>query len=412
MQYSLLLIIAFINRVGARDGDETSGMCGASAGVVDDLHLLQLRGAKSLLTSLVRTGPVEESDASGPEKFGDHCDETLEYDADGDFEVQGQTCEASTALTTPAPEEETGFCTQEPGTCTCIHAAYPCLAVYKGACMCIGLTDKALCEGAFKGAYCERPESCGENCHICKDSTHCKTCTAGYVLAHGECKNKEELFQSVGMSAAGNFVHLGSPDMYAALEQAYEGSLGKTEAMELVKEGFMHYYEDNFDLILVTPATALDGPHSNAQFFPSYGDRAVLRGIISMKLYENSPSAIPLMHEIEHAWGVFLNDVLPGHLSVSGPHWGMSAMDKRGMLAGFTAAGVTCSSGTLGEEDCVQPLRWDFSQGSSCCSHDNIGGFSQWDLLLMGLVSPAEMTGEKLVFSRHRPALSALASRT
>ena len=131
------------------------------------------------------------------------------------------------------------------------------------------------------------------------------------------------------------------------------------ELLDLLEERFLHYYEDNFDFIVVTPASGLHGPHSNAQFFPAYGDRAVLRGVISMELYENSPSFIPLMHEIEHAWGVFLNEVLPGHLSASGPHWGMSAMEKRGMLAGFSAAGVTCTSGTLGEADCVQPFDAD-----------------------------------------------------
>ena len=39
------------------------------------------------------------------------------------------------------------------------------------------------------------------------------------------------------------------------------------------------------------------------------GDAETLRGIISLKLYDNRPSAIPLMHEIEHAWGVFLANV-------------------------------------------------------------------------------------------------------
>ena len=31
-------------------------------------------------------------------------------------------------------------------------------------------------------------------------------CMEGYVLAHGECKNSEELYGSIGINAAGNFV--------------------------------------------------------------------------------------------------------------------------------------------------------------------------------------------------------------
>ena len=108
--------------------------------------------------------------------------------------------------------------------------------------------------------------------------------------------------------------------------------------------------------------------------------------------------AIPLMHEIEHAWGVFLSHVLPGHMTHSGPHWGIAAMHKRGMLAGFASAGVRCSSGQLGSSSCRQPLKWDFREGSVCCSHDSIGGYNRWDLLLMGLITPQEMSGEKLVF--------------
>ena len=73
------------------------------------------------------------------------------------------------------------------------------------------------------------------------------------------------------------------------------------------------------------------------------------------------------MHEIEHAWGVFLSHVLPGHMTHSGPHWGIAAMHKRGILAGFASAGVRCSSGQLGTSSCRQPLKWDFREGSVLC---------------------------------------------
>merc|ERR1712232_865325 len=79
-------------------------------------------------------------------------------------------------------------------------------------------------------------------------------------------------------------------------------------------------------------------------------------------------------------------------------HWGMSALEKQGMLGGFARTNMKCKSGTW--PDCNTNgqggyvVLWDFSSGAPAQSHDAIGAYSKYELQLMGLYTAAELANE------------------
>jgi len=219
----------------------------------------------------------------------------------------------------------------------------------------------------------------------------------------GVCQDMGMVFSKAHHAVKGNLVLLGSEEVFHGLEMGFAGTIQRWRAEEYVIKEFLYFYKDVFDFIVVLPSHHLDGRISYAENFHLEGDRSAeskLRSAILMQMYGMKTSAIPLMHELAHEWGIFgdIEKLTPGRLRSVGPHWGMSVMHKRGMLGGFPASAVKCSEGVLGEDSCKQPLLWDFDQGSTKRSHDEIGGYNKFDLLLMGLLSAKEMPDEKLVF--------------
>lgn len=251
-------------------------------------------------------------------------------------------------------------------------------------------------------SHTERPASCVDNCSVCKSDSACSECSDGFHVIGGHCVS-ESVFSEVTHGVKGNLVLLGSAVLFGYLQQAFEGTIERSEGLNLVLRAFFHYYTDTFDFVVAFPESTLSGQCTNAENFHLVGDnsrKSRLRSAVIMNMYSPEYVAIPLLHEFEHAWGV-PNDVetlTPGRLRNSGPHWGMSVMSKRGMLGGFPMSAVSCTSGTLGETSCEQPLRWDFSQGGATTSHDDIGGYNNFDLLLMGLKKASSMPDEKLFF--------------
>eukprot|EP00927_Polykrikos_kofoidii_P065814 TRINITY_DN61531_c0_g1_i1.p1 TRINITY_DN61531_c0_g1~~TRINITY_DN61531_c0_g1_i1.p1 ORF type:complete len:549 (+),score=87.40 TRINITY_DN61531_c0_g1_i1:46-1692(+) len=291
-------------------------------------------------------------------------------------------------------------------TCICVHPKYPCYRwnQKKGKCTCSGIMDAGTCE-KIGGSMCERPKSCVPNCKTCKDVSTCQECEAGFQGIGGNCTNKSEIFAKVKHARKGNLVMLGSDDLFGALEAGYKGQARRVDAIDIALRSFHQLYKDVFDFVVVFPGRKLEGRVSYGENFhldaePRGDSPSKFRSVVTMQLYGPRTSAIPLLHELEHEWGIFrdVEKLTPTRLRTAGPHWGMSAMDRMGMLGGFPRSAVTCSSGVLGESSCTQPLKWDFSKGSMKTSNDKIGGYSKFDLLIMGLMKPEEMEGEKLVF--------------
>jgi len=292
----------------------------------------------------------------------------------------------------------------EGNTCVCINAKWPCYMYREGKqkCTCTSISDKATCEESYGGQLCERPADCVNNCAVCKSDTACSECSDGFHVIGGQCVS-ESMFSEVSHGVKENLVLLGSADLFGYLQQAFAGTIERSQAVNLALRAFFHYYEDDFDFVVVFPESTLTGQRTHAENFHLKGDdshSSKLRSAVIMNMYSSQTSAIPLFHELEHEWGVFsdIETLTPGRLRTSGPHWGMSVMNKRGMLGGFPASAVTCTTGTLGDTSCGQPLRWDFSQGSATTSHDGIGGYNNFDLLIMGLERAKNMPDEKLIF--------------
>jgi len=314
----------------------------------------------------------------------------VELDSDVDMD---------TTLTGP------GSCEAPPGvSCVCTHPQFPCFRWHprRDRCTCSSIGTAEGCVNV-KGFFCERPKECVDNCKMCKTTTFCHECKDGFHMMGGVCQDMGMVFSKAHHGVKGNLVLLGSEEVFHGLEMGFEGTIQRWRAEEYVIKEFFYFYKDIFDFIVVVPEHHLDGRIAYAENFHLEGDRSAeskLRSAVLMQMYGMQVSAIPLLHEMEHEWGVFgdIEKLTPGRLRSVGPHWGMSVMHKRGMLGGFPASAVKCTSGVLGEDSCKQPLLWDFSQGSTKTSHDEIGGYNKFDLLLMGLITAKEMPIEKLIF--------------
>eukprot|EP00927_Polykrikos_kofoidii_P050921 TRINITY_DN4475_c0_g1_i1.p1 TRINITY_DN4475_c0_g1~~TRINITY_DN4475_c0_g1_i1.p1 ORF type:complete len:480 (-),score=41.55 TRINITY_DN4475_c0_g1_i1:30-1307(-) len=270
-------------------------------------------------------------------------------------------------------------------------AAFPCWAYYKSKCSCWGV-DASTC-GNIGGQYCSRPESCVDNCKVCESSTACKTCNDGYFVWDGECATNGDKFSgsTTSIYPKGNLMLFGNKEAYDALSAAYAGS-DRYGAIEFAARGFLNFYKDVFDGIIVIPYQNMAGTQTNGQ---QWGGSALqesngrLQSLITLQNYGSRASFIPLLHEVGHRWGVF--NVLPG---LPCCHWGMSAMDKQGHLGGFGRDTITCKSGTY--PNCnTNAFEWDFDAGSTQTSNDGIGAYSKYELLLMGLYSAAELASEE-----------------
>mmetsp|Transcript_95431 Transcript_95431/g.269825 ORF Transcript_95431/g.269825 Transcript_95431/m.269825 type:complete len:488 (-) Transcript_95431:113-1576(-) len=280
-------------------------------------------------------------------------------------------------------------CNPSNPTCTCVNADYPCYAHYKGKCSCWGMTE-SMC-ASFSGQYCSVPDTCVPNCAQCKTDTVCRTCDDGYWTLRGQCVSGAQKFSGAGTSihVKDNLVLLGNAEAYTALSEGYAGTLTRYEAIEFAARGFLHFYKDAFDAIMVFPWAKMDGSKAHGEQFSASRMRengGRIASLITLQNYGPGHNAIPLLHEVLHRWGVFVD-------GIRGVHWGMTAFDKHGMLGGFASNTMECAQGTF--PDCTtNTIRWDFGAGSAQTSNDGIGAFSKYELLLMGLQSASDLSSE------------------
>jgi len=243
---------------------------------------------------------------------------------------------------------------------------------------------------ASKGQFCTVPSSCVANCAKCKTTTACGTCTAGYGKFGGKCASGSDVFSGSKSSihVKENLVLLGNAEAFKALEDGYKGSSSRYEAIEMAVRGFLHHYKDVFDGVMVFPWKKLTGSTTHGQQWGGSNLRESGGRIASMITLQNyGPGyTIPLLHEVAHRWGVFVD-------GIGCCHWGMTAFDKHGMLGGFARDKMACKSGVF--PNCnTNTLVWDFSAGSGQTSNDGIGKYSKYELLMMGLYSASELASE------------------
>lgn len=297
-----------------------------------------------------------------------------------------------------------GECKPDPGvTCACSHPQHPCWRWHprRHRCTCSKMQSEKECS-ENGGSFCVRPKKCVDNCKLCKESNFCQECNDGFHMIGGECQDMGMVFAQAHHGVKGNLVLLGSQEVFHGLEMGFKGQIQRWRAEEYVIKEFFYFYKDVFDFIVVVPEQPLKGNMKYAENFHLEGDRSSdskLRSAVILPM-QTKQRTLPLMRELAHEWGVFrdIEKLTPGRLKSVGPNWGMSVMHKRGMMGGFPASAVKCTSGVLGEDSCKQPLLWDFDQGSVKRTDDSIGGYNKFDLLIMGLITAEEMPDEKLIY--------------
>jgi len=258
-------------------------------------------------------------------------------------------------------------CSPRDPHCTCANENYACYARYNGQCSCWSIA-KAQC-GQMGGQFCTQPDNCD-------------------FKVGGECLTAKAVFDSgTKIHAKRNLVLLGNERVYRALRDGYNGAIPRHEAISLAVRGFLHFYSGDYDGIMVFPHERLSGSQTHGEHW--HGHKVFKGRVISMISLQNYGRGLvgPFLHEIMHRWGVFLD-------FIDGPHWGLTAFDKHGMLGGFGRDGMECASGGRFPNCNGGRVRWDFDAGSAQTSHDGIGKYSKWDLLLMGVMSKGDLSSE------------------
>jgi len=278
---------------------------------------------------------------------------------------------------------DVGTCSQEADECKCNwNPSYKChWAPAGGSCGCWSHNEQS-CEAAGG--------------HYCKIS-----CESPNFWQDYKCRDVTPILEASKVALHGNIVVIGNEEIYDLNDNGYKGSAEKFDGPQLAKLVFFQYFGDNFHSMIVSPDKVITygdqgytvtSPTTTTGVKGTDHQESKIKSLVRMSVAQEGWTTC-VLHELEHTFGVYLTD-LSSNLN---GHWQNSLSDLRGMLGGWPQSAVSCSSGELGTDSCEEPLSWNFDTGAPAQSHDAIGGFSAFDLLLMGLKTPTELGNERLV---------------
>ena len=212
-------------------------------------------------------------------------------------------------------------------------------------------------------------------------------------------------------------------DGYTKIEQCGK----KIDAVTMATTALLSKYDDVFDFVYVFPyyiinketnnyggCTSQTNIGNNVSLRKSGG---ALRSMISTVPYTQPVSYIASLHELGHAWLVYL-DSLPqrkaeinGALNKHYAHWGFTTLDKHGMLGGFAPDAFVCKkpdgripTKSLPCDNNELKKIPKFEYGSTRTSHNLIGPFAKVELMIMGLMSQEEISDEEIVHCKNLKA--------
>ena len=325
----------------------------------------------------------------------------------------------------PPPRRELKSCALEGGTevawCPC-PGEYPCYFTRQdGTKACSSAGESSCRPGAYSGYFVDA-QFCGE-----------EQCPGGTVLSSLDkcCYSDGTLASKLGSSKVervGNTVMIQSDEIFDLLYSGYTGGGcdKKYTGVEFATSVLHSRYKDVFDIVYVYPyydigkETGLSGCKSQTNL----GSKPLLdrkddgsgklRSMVSS--FPVQRGHVASMHEMGHAWLMFLKDMpsrsatINGETYEAGAHWGYTTLDKHGMLGGYAPEAFVCKNPAgrrpTKAQPCADNRLADFSPylGSSRTSHDQIGYFAKMELLVMGLATANEIAGEELVHCKNMDA--------
>jgi len=285
--------------------------------------------------------------------------------------------------------------------------------------MCYPYTDKAMCD-KYEGLFCT-PKPCKlAGCKSCSaDAEECYECEDNHILlSYDTCASLNTVFAGISDSSfvlSGNLVLLSNKQIADSLTAGFAGVKGKSRyaAMRHAIAAFSHRFKDQFDAVAVFPSTQQQKDKGYSTYTRSQqytwksdydGAPKLLRSIIIHNMYtQQTVSYIPYKHEILHRFGVF-NKLIPTKTGNSWvySHWGLSAIgNARGQLGGWPRSAVDCTNGNAPSKNANpacpgNKLRFAVGKGSTGSSNDNTP-MSEFELLMMGLIGPNEISGDIIV---------------
>jgi len=224
------------------------------------------------------------------------------------------------------------------------------------------------------------------------------------------CMSIDDVFDGVSDSSfvlSGNLVMLSSKQISDALTGALGGVQSRFGAVKSAIAAFFHRFKDQFDAVAVFPST----PQGTGEYIPSehwswHPDYTGAPENLKSAIIHNMASDgyfIPFKHEILHRFGVF-NDKIPKKIGSSSvySHWGLSALGNAGgQLGGWPQSAVDCTNGEAPNKNqnpaCPDnKLRFTVKEGSTRRNNDG-EGMSEFELLMMGLIGPNEVSNDVIV---------------
>ena len=301
--------------------------------------------------------------------------------------------------------------------CPCQNESYPCSGTSNGQSSCWSSSEESCKKGGFftEASFC--PAQCSE----------------GTVLDDGCCYSDDILYEkiiSVPIKHIGNTIMIQSDEIFGLLKDGYtkiEQCGKKIDAVTMATSALLSVYDDVFEFVYVLPyyninheknnydgCTSQTNIGNNVPFRKSGG---ALRSMISTVPYTQPVSYIASLHELGHAWLVYLDSLPQRKAEINGvlnkhyAHWGFTTLDKHGMLGGFAPDAFVCKKpdGRIPTKSLpcdnneLKPFHY-YKYGSTKTSHDLIGSFAKVELMIMGLISLEEISDEEIVHCKNLKA--------
>jgi len=311
---------------------------------------------------------------------------------------------------------ESNNCAMDGGKnyCFCQEENFWCSATRKGESSCWSGKEGSCKKGSFftEALWC--PAQCKE----------------GTVLDDGCCYSDEILYEkisSVPIKHVGNIIMIQSDVIFGLLKDGYTkyGECGKrSDGVKLATSALLSKYDDVFDFLYVLPYYDIAEETNNfggctSQF--NIGNDVALRknGGALRSIIAGTPQKkgyhVASLHELGHDWLVNLDSLLPqrqaemnGRWFSHGSHWGFTTLDKQGMLGGFAPGAFVCkkpkgripTKSLTCDNNKLNKLNID-KFGSVDKSNDLIGPYAKVELMIMGLMSPQEISDEEIVHCKN-----------
>ena len=299
--------------------------------------------------------------------------------------------------------------------CPCQNPNSPCQI--NG--ICYPYKTKEKCD-EYKGLFCA-PKPCKlAGCKSCTaDGEECLECEDNHMLlSYDTCASLNTVFAGVSNSSfvlSKNLVLISNKQIADSLTAGFAGVKGKSRraAIRHAIAVFSHHFKDQFDAVVVFPSTQQQKDKGYSTYTKSQqfdwksdydGAPKLLRSAIIHNMYNQSTASyIPFKREIIRRFGVF-NKLIPSKTGNSwvDSHWGLSAIgNARGQLGGWPRSAVDCTNANAPNRNANPPcpgnkLRFAVGKGSSGSSNDGTP-MSEFELLMMGLIGPNDISGDIIV---------------